>query len=76
MNTIVHAATFVVIALAGLPGCTRAASPSLAECESLCGRQGKTVSGYHVGTAVPIFKRSPSVRCSCGAGQAFETETR
>jgi len=64
--SIPHRLFLVATALCLLAGCTLAASPSMSECEAFCVRQGKTVSDYRVGTAVPVFKRHPSVVCSCG----------
>lgn len=54
-----------LLALVFFAGCTLAASPSMSECEVFCVRQSKTVRDYRVGTAVPIFKRRPSVVCTC-----------
>lgn len=56
----------IILASIAASGCTLAASPSMSECEAFCVRQGKTVSDYRVGTAVPVFKRHPSVICKCG----------
>lgn len=38
---------------------------SLTDCEVMCTKQGRTLRTYRVGSAVPIFKRTPPVVCEC-----------
>lgn len=63
MNTLPR--LLAVASLLFVAACS-AASPTLEECEALCARQGKKVSGYTVGAQVPIVKPRPTVSCTCG----------
>ena len=55
----------VALALLLLDGCTLPPPMSPADCEALCSQQGRTVSKYQVGSAVPIFKPRAPVICEC-----------
>lgn len=54
-----------LIAAGCVASCTLPPTVSMMDCEVMCSKQGRTVKTYRVGSAVPIFKRTPPVVCEC-----------